>query len=248
HTATHASKKLGDFGPDGWNRMLDDMRDIMADYCKTGPTILLGHSMGSLLAQQFVTRYGDQLDALVLSGSPGFSPKPLLWLGLLATWWEHRRLGPLTNSPLLEDQVFGSANKPFDTADDTGTGFEWLTTDSVEVKKYIDDPWCGFVPFPASLMQMNQGILAAQTQSAIAKIPKDLPIYVFSGELDPLHGRMRNIERMLKQWARVGIEVTLRIYKGGRHELLNDLYFDEVTADLVAWLNENVGSENVGSE
>ena len=76
---------LGDFGLDGWNRILEDMQAIISSYSNPGPTILLGHGMGGLMAQQYVTRYSD-VDALVLSGSPGFTPPALLRMGLLVPW------------------------------------------------------------------------------------------------------------------------------------------------------------------
>lgn len=129
---------LGDFGLDGWNRILEDMQAIISSYSNPGPTILLGHGMGGLMAQQYVTRYSD-VDALVLSGSPGFTPPALLRMGLLVPWeggGKALRLGPLKESVFMTRQLFGAPNGAF-ASNGESTGFEWLTTDKDAMHRYM---------------------------------------------------------------------------------------------------------------
>ena len=133
-------------------------------------------------------------------------------------------------------QLFGTPNGAFATNEDS-TGFEWLTTDRAAMQRYIDDPWCGFVPFPASLKGMYRGMLSAQSRPAYLNIPSTLPVYLFSGSDDPLHGRQAGIRRLIECWSSAGIKVDQHIYEGGRHELLHDVFFDEVSADLINWLD-----------
>ena len=232
------AQTLGDSGPDGWNRTIDDMFQMMQTYATIGkPRILLGHSMGAMLSQQFVTRYGFTLDALVLSGTPGFNPMLLNWVSRFLCWVEDKRLGPRKESTLLANMIFGSANKPFEQDGGETSGFEWLSRDADEVQKYIDDEKCGFVPFPASLGHMFAGVATTQDKHQIRDIPQDLPVYVFSGTDDPVHNDLKNINRLLNAWRGRGLTTTTKFYAGGRHEMFNEINRDEVMSNLIAWLN-----------
>ncbi len=233
----HTATTLGDTGVDGWNRTIDDMFQMMQSYALIGkPRILLGHSMGAMLSQQFVTRYGFTLDALVLSGSPGFNPTLMTWISRFLCWVEHRRLGPLKESSLLSGLIFGSANKPFEQEGVNTSGFEWLSRDPEQVQKYIDDELCGFVPFPRSLGYMFEGVAATQDKSQIRDIPQELPIYVFSGTADPVHKDLKNLNRLLNAWRGRGLTTTTKFYADGRHEMFNETNRDEVMSNLIAWL------------
>lgn len=231
------AKTLGDFGTDGWNRTIDDIFDMMKTYSTLGkPKILMGHSMGAMLSQQFVTRYGFSLDALVLSGSPGFGPLLMNWITRLLCWIEHKRLGPLKESGLLDSLIFGAANKSFEVDNPNANGFEWLTRDEAEVQKYIDDEYCGFVPFPGSLGEIFAGVGTSQDKHQIRDIPQELPIYVFSGAADPVHNDLKNINRLLSAWRNRGLTTTTKFYADGRHEMLNEINKDDVIENLIAWL------------
>lgn len=234
----HTAKTLGDFGTDGWNRTIDDIFQMMQSHSALSkPKILFGHSMGAMLSQQFVTRYGFSLDALVLSGSPGFSPTLMNWITRMLCWIENKRLGPLKESALLSSLIFGSANKPFEVETPNANGFEWLSRDEAEVQKYVDDEMCGFVPFPASLGEIFAGVGTSQDKHQIRDIPQDLPIYVFSGTADPIHGELKNINRLLNAWRGRGLTTTTKFYSDGRHEMLNEINKDEVIDNLIAWLD-----------
>ena len=229
---------LGDFGVDGWNRTIDDMFQMMQTHALIGkPRILMGHSMGAMLSQQFVTRYGFTLDALVLSGSPGFSPMLANWVSRFLCWFEHKRLGPQKESTLLGNLIFGSANKAFEVGIAEPSGFEWLSRDADQVQAYIDDEKCGFVPFPASLGDMFQGVATTQDKHQIRDIPQELPIYVFSGTADPVHNDLKNLNRLLNAWRGRGLTTTTKFYADGRHEMLNETNKEEVVSNLIAWLS-----------
>tara|TARA_R110002073_G_scaffold15927_1_gene61987 strand:+ start:31 stop:948 length:918 start_codon:yes stop_codon:yes gene_type:complete len=231
------AKTLGDFGTDGWNRTIDDIYDMMDTYSTQGkPKILMGHSMGAMLSQQFVTRYGFTLDALVLSGSPGFGPLVMNWVIRFLCWFENKRLGALKESNLLGGLIFGAANKAFEADNPNANGFEWLSRDEAEVQKYMDDEYCGFVPFPASLGEIFAGVGTSQDKHQIRDIPQELPIYVFSGTADPVHNDLKNINRLLNAWRNRGLTTTTKFYADGRHEMLNEINKEDVIENLIAWL------------
>ncbi|MCB1644574.1 MAG: lysophospholipase [Pseudomonadales bacterium] len=230
---------LGDFGPDGWNRALRDLKELIhtlrTNYPSV-PVVLMGHSMGAMLTQQYIELYGDTLDAAVISGSPGFASPFFGWLVTQICRFEAWRLGPLRESALLQNLIFGSANKDFEAGTESPTGFEWLSRDQAEVTKYAEDPLCGFVPFPASLKDIFTGARWTQKVTSVAQIPTNLPLYLFSGTADPVHNQMKDLQRLLDRYRSAGLQVDTAFYEGGRHEMLNETNRNEVTEALISWL------------
>ena len=76
---------------------------------------------------------------------------------------------------------------------------------------------------------------------AFAAVPKDLPVLVISGDQDPVGGMGRGVRQVATDLWRAGVrDVTLRLYPGARHELLNEVNREEVTADLMRWIGQRV--------
>jgi alpha-beta hydrolase superfamily lysophospholipase len=233
---------LGYMGADGWNRSLADMYELghFARGKHEGlKLILLGHSMGSMLSQQFITRYGCSIDALVLSGSPGFKESKLAFINHLLMKFECWRHGPDGTSMLMQNAIFGNSNAPFDGPG--ATGYEWLSRDQEEVATYIADEQCGFVLSPASLIDMSQGSAISQDKLSLLRIPQNLPIYIFSGAEDPVHGEQADLERLVNAYRKRGLtQLSYKLYPGGRHEMFNETNRDEVVTELVQWLEQQL--------
>ncbi|MDC0068335.1 lysophospholipase [Gammaproteobacteria bacterium] len=233
---------LGYMGADGWNRSLADMYELgqLARGRHGGlKLILLGHSMGSMLSQQYITRHGCAIDALVLSGSPGFKESKLAFLNLLLMKIECWRHGPDGASKLMQNAVFGKSNAPYDGPG--ATGYEWLSRDQVEVDAYVADEQCGFVLSPGSLIDLSQGSAISQDKLSLLRIPLNLPIYVFSGSDDPVHGKQADLYRLVNTYRKRGLtQLSYKLYPGGRHEMFNETNKDEVVTDLVQWLEQQL--------
>lgn len=243
HGATGA-QQLGYMGADGWNRVLADAYELNREIARSHPglpIVLLGHSMGSMMSQQYITRYGASIDTLVLSGSPGFKARSINPLPRWILRFENARVGPDGGSAVMQKLLFGGANKPFDRPG--ATGFEWLSRDPREVRKYVEDPDCGFVIATGSLIDLYAGSASAQQPESLAKVPSTLPILVFSGTEDPVHGEREDIQRMLTAFADAGLtRVSMKWYEGGRHEMFNETNRDDVVQDLVDWLNSTLAA------
>ena len=233
---------LGYMGADGWNRALADMYELgqLARGKHEGlKLILLGHSMGSMLSQQYITRYGCSIDALVLSGSPGFRESKLAFIGHMMMKFECWRHGPDGASELMQDVIFRKSNTAFDSPG--ATGYEWLSRDHEEVAIYIADEQCGFVLSPGSLIEMYEGSAISQAKLSLLKIPQNLPIYIFSGSHDPVHGGQADLDRLVDAYRKCGLaKITYKLYPGGRHEMFNETNKDEVLSELVLWLEEQL--------
>ncbi len=232
--------QLGYMGGDGWNRVLADAYEInrhIKSQHPNLPLVLMGHSMGSMLSQQYITRYGNSIDALVLSGSPGFKKGSRIssWITRFEAW----RVGSENISGVLQNMLFGGNNKPFDGPD--ATGYEWLSRDKNEVQKYIDDELCGFVLATGSLINLFAGAGAAQNKECIAMIPRSLPMFIFAGSDDPVHGEQEDINRMVSAYHEHGVEqLDFKFYLGGRHEMFNETNKEEVMQDLLTWLGRHL--------
>ncbi len=233
------SEVLGRFGEDGWNRIIADTHEMVSAHRKEFPglpVVLFGHSMGAMLAERYIELHGHTVDGVILSGSPGFVPS---WQGFvvqLLTRFERWRLGPNGKSRLLEGIVFGGANKSFEATTPDPTGFEWLSRDRDQVRAYVNDPACGFVPCCGSLFDLFEGAAQTQKPRAVRQIPVSLPVLLCSGVDDPMHNEMTNLDRLLAAYRAHGLSVDTRFYEGGRHEMLNESNREAVIGDIVGWI------------
>jgi alpha-beta hydrolase superfamily lysophospholipase len=227
--------ELGYFADrDGWNRVVGDLwqlhQRIRSDHPQM-PVVILGHSLGAFLAQQFISEHGESIVAAVLSGTNG-KPPAVARVGKLIALCERLRLGRHGKSRLLQSMFFGAFNKPFEPA---RTAFDWLSRDTAEVDKYVADPLCGFDSQVQLFLDILDGVSEISKPARQAQIPKSLPIYIFRGSRDPVGG---NIRQLLTAFSAAGLlAVTYKEYPDARHETLNEINRDEVTKDLIAWLN-----------
>src|SRR5262245_51411482 len=230
---------------DGWNICVRDLWQLHQHIARSHrgvPIVMFGHSMGSFMTQQFISEHGDALAGAVLSGSNG-APPASARAGVLLAHFERLRRGQRGKSPLMKRLIFGAFNKPFEPA---RTPFDWLSRDVGEVDRYIADPLCGGFE---STVQLYIDILSSLPDvgrpSRQARIPKTLPIYIFGGTRDPVGS---NIGQLLEAYRAAGLEnVQHRFYPNGRHESLNEINRDEVTGDLVRWLNSIVAHDATSS-
>ena len=230
---------LGHFADEGgWEKVVGDLwtlnRLIAAEQPGT-PIIFIGHSLGSFLGRGFIAEHSDALAGAALSGSSG-KPPAIATLGRLIARAERLRLGKRGKSRLIFQMWFGDFNKPFRPA---RTAFDWLSRDEREVDAYVADPLCGF-PFTTQLaIDVLDALPRVTGRENLARIRKDLPIYVFSGERDPVGANIKGLIADLK--AAGFAKLTTRLYPGARHETLNETNRDEVTRDLIAWLDGVAG-------
>ncbi|NYE56796.1 alpha/beta hydrolase [Carboxydothermus ferrireducens] len=231
-------EEIGYLGPDGFNRMVQDMKELI-DFVKNEnpefPIILFGHSMGSFLAQRYITLYGETLDGVILSGT-SCGPGPIVNLGIFLAKKEVEKYGPKYRSVCLTKLSFGNYNKKFKP---NRTEFDWLSRDAEEVDKYINDPYCGGVFTASFYYDFLRGLKETFRRENLAKIPKELPIFIFSGDMDPVGNMGRGVLKLIKTYEKLGLKnVAYKLYPGGRHEMLNEINREEVVRDIINWLNK----------
>lgn len=224
HGASAEVHGLGDFGPRGFAGVIADMATLTAvarNEHPGVPLVLLGHSMGSFAAQLYLLDHGAELAGLVLSGTAAGDKL----VEAVAASGGGGRL-----------ESFNAAFEP------ARTPFDWLSRDDAEVDAYVADPMCGFELTPQSVQSVFQTTHGASLDPRLAKVSKNLPVLVISGEVDPVTGSNQAFANVLvERYRATGLTaIEHRVYPGGRHELFNETNRDEVTADLIAWLDRAV--------
>lgn len=238
HGRTAEGKTLGFFAEHhGWSTAVDDLHEVSAlarGEVPGGPLVLFGHSMGSLLARSYGARYGTELAGLILSGTPADAGL-LAKVGRVVALTEGRVRGPRHPSKLLDTMSFRAFNKAFKP---TRTDFDWLSRDEASVDAYIADPLCGFVCTDGFFADMLGGLTAVNSR---AGLPATLPVLIISGDADPAGKNGKGVRAVAGLLRGEGVEeVTLTLYPGARHEILNETNRDEVTADVITWLDAHV--------
>jgi alpha-beta hydrolase superfamily lysophospholipase len=236
-------KSAGDLGffaeRDGWLKCVDDLWQInrhIAVKHSGLPIVLLGHSMGSTMAEQFIgdPDRGHALAGVVLSGANG-KPSFMAKLGRAIVLAERARLGPRGKSKLVQSLTFDAFNKSFAP---TRTTFDWLSRDPAEVDKYVADPLCGFPATVQLWLDLLGGWAAVSRPAHRSHVPKALPLYLIAGERDSVSGNTRQLEPWMAEYRAAGfVNLAHKFYPGARHELFNETNRDEVTSDLIGWLD-----------
>jgi len=215
------SDSFGDFGAAGFNQLVEDvvsLRVIAKDEHPRKPYILLGHSLGSFAAQQFILDHGHSIDGLALSGS-----------GILDGLARLAESLPAGEDPMkLMNAAFEPARTPFD----------WLSRDNAEVDAFIKDPLC----FPSLKPEAMQSLLDAFPRLAdprkLREVRDDLPVYIFSGSEDPVGQRLDGLRVLIDRYRSAGLSsIAHDFYTGGRHEMLHETNRRDVITNLLVWIS-----------
>jgi alpha-beta hydrolase superfamily lysophospholipase len=215
-------ESLGDFGTGGWKSLVADMATLTRlARTREGrlPLILLGHSMGSFAAQQYVIDNSALIAGLVLSGSAAVDKLPI---------------DPSQQADLT------AFNRGFEPA---RTEHDWLSRDNAAVDAYEADPLCGFGINKRAMETMVASVMRLVDPAELAKIRKDLPIYIFAGDKDPINHDLEWLKPLAERYRAAGIaNISEKYYPQGRHEMLNETNRDEVMRDLVSWLQKAIAA------
>ena len=200
------------------------------------PYFLLGHSMGSFYARWYAELHPETIDGLIISGTGG--PSPLMPFGRHLADFLSKLHGPRYVSKFMVKCSMGSYCKKID---DTTDGNAWLSRDPQVWKDYAADPKCNFSFTVSAYRDMLTAYTHVNTPEWAGRLPKELPILLYSGDCDPVGNYGKGVEAVYHLLRSAQLEdVTLKLYPGGRHEMHNETNKDEVFADLLSWLGTHV--------
>lgn len=202
------------------------------------PYFMLGHSMGSSLLRQYIQMYGNGLNGAVLMGTVADHKKAALLFGkrlcrVMAAFrgWHYR-------SKMVDNLVLGAYNKKFKPA---RTRADWITSDNENLDMYVADPLCSFMFTVNAYYNVFSGMIGIQRKESVYMIPKGLPVLFVSGADDPVGEFGKGVRKIYEKYRAAGIrDVTLRLYTGDRHEILNETDRDQVYKDLLGWFEKHI--------
>nr|WP_294492674.1 alpha/beta hydrolase [uncultured Mediterraneibacter sp.] len=220
--------------------VLGDMHTLRQRTMKKYPDVpyfMLGHSMGSSLLRQYIQMYGNGLSGVVLMGAVADHKKAALLFGkrlcrLMAAFrgWHYR-------SKMVDNLAIGGYNKKFKTGNSKA---DWITSDCDRLEMYSSDPLCSFRFTVNAYYNIFLGMLNMQRKESVYMIPKVLPVLFVSGAEDPVGEFGKGVRKIYEKYRAAGIQdVTLRLYTGDRHEILNETDRDQVQKDLFEWFEEH---------
>ncbi len=229
----------GNIGKNGFYNIVEDeymITQLMKKKYTNTPVYIFAHSFGSFIGQEYITRYGSEIDGIILCGSAaqtGFEFKIAKILALV----QRKLFGEEKDAKLMEKLSFGSFNKKIDTSDNSN----WLSRDSAEVKKYADDPLCGFTCSVGFYYYFTDGLTKLYNKDKLAKIPKQLPVYIIAGEEDPVGNYGKKVTNLYNLYKGLNLsDLELKLYKDCRHELLNETNRDAITEDIFNWIESRL--------
>lgn len=208
------------------------VHDLIADRHPGLPVIVFGHSMGGLIALNFVARHRHRIAAAAIwnaNFSAGLGGR--LAQALLA--WERMRLGADVPSRLLPRLTFRAwqAKTPH-----ARTPFDWLSRDAAEVEAYIADPLCGWDASVSMWRDVFALIFAGMDDRTLAGIRRSLPLQLIGGADDPATEGGRSVADLAHRLRQLGFSnLASTIYPETRHESLNELNREVIMEDFAAW-------------
>lgn len=221
---------------DGWRHAVDDIEELRRRTARVFPDkpyFLFGHSMGSFLSRTHLIRYPGGLDGCVLCGTGHMSPA-LIAGGKLVADREIRRLGRKAFSARADQLAFGAYNKPFAP---NRTRFDWVSASEANVDAYMADPLCGGDTTLGLFRDMLGGLSVITKRSNIEKMDKDLPVLFIAGDQDPVGEMGKGVSRAYRAFQKAGVrDVSMKLYHGLRHEILNEASRRYVYQDVLDWL------------
>ncbi len=199
------------------------------------PYVILGHSMGSFIARNYMFRYGTGISGAVIMGT-GMPDKRLMVLSRTVAGMQKAVMGSRHVSEMINRLAFGKYNQGIENP---RTEFDWLSRDPERVDRYIADPMCGFTFTVNGFSTLFELILRLHVADNLERIPKKLPVLMVSGTADPVGDYGKGVQKAYNMMQDAGLEnIFLKMYEGDRHELLNETNRSAVAQDICFWIED----------
>ncbi|MCR5081854.1 MAG: lysophospholipase [Parasporobacterium sp.] len=219
---------------DGWKCLVTDVslfnkavRKKYAEKYGNMPCILMGHSMGSFIVRMVAGTYTDVWDKLIIMGTGGTNR--LTGLGKRIARNIYKKNGPRFVSDKMEKMAFGSYTKKFERDDE----ISWLSVDKANRDRYRVDKFCKPKFTISAMLDLLYIQQAANSPIWYRSMRTSKPILLVSGAMDPVGAYSKGVKEVYERLQGMRADVTMKLYEGARHEILNDFCHDEVVKDIL---------------
>ncbi len=221
---------------DGFERVVQDVHEVLHQLREQHgvyPLTIFGHSMGSFIARRYAQHYSSELERVIYCATGATTA--LHVAGNQIAKMLCRVQGAKTPSRIMNKLSFGSFNKNIAKA---VTNFDWLCTDEQVVKKYIEDTQCAFIATNQFFVDLTGGLITIANPKEIKKVRADLPILFISGSDDPVGESGKGVYKVASRYEQAGMkDVTVYMFEGMRHEILNERNKQQVYDVVTRWMN-----------
>lgn len=223
---------LGIWPRDGFERCVDNVYILYEVLRKENPnTVIFSHSMGSFMTQLFMTRYPGVCEKIILCGTGG--PSPMYGAGAMVA----KIIGAFSDknkpSKFLTNVAFGSYNNKYK---DVRTEFDWLSVNAENVDKYIADDYCGFTQSTMFYISFTENLAKLHKKKLMEKISKNTKVLLIAGTEDPVGNYGKAVEGLHNTYKKMGLDSSLILYPGLRHEILNEDEKGKVMQDVLSFI------------
>ena len=236
------------FGPAGsWSWVVQDIasrRQLAKQRFPGIPYFLLGHSMGSFLAREYLIRYPGTVDGAILMGTGQMSPAFIATAKAFIARQIHK-YGEEHPSPAVERLSFGAYNRIFAP---NRTAYDWLSVNPGNVDDFLSDPLCVGNPSTGLFREMLDGLEFICRGEHLTRMDPDVPILFLSGAMDPVGSCGRGVQRAFRSFQAAGVrDVSIRLYPDLRHEILNEVCRETIYEDLFRWMTAHISRQEGAS-
>lgn len=235
HGASVKDKKdLGYFYSENIDFIVDDLYKITKYIKNKYPNLkvtLFSHSMGTLVARNYLKKYDDEINKIILCGPP--TKNSLSTVGIIIA--EILNLFYKKNTPnkILNNMTFGNYNKK----EKLENG--WISENIENVKNYNEDKLCGYIFTTNGFINLYKLMKKAFDKKDWKLKNKELKSYVIAGENDPVIQNKIKFEKLVKFLKEIGYRnVKAKLYKNMKHEILNEKDNKKVYEDILNFINE----------
>lgn len=238
--SVESEAELGFFSDEnGYKYLVEDVHTLtqkMKEKYPNLPYFLLGHSMGSFIVRCYIAKYGKELTGAIICGTCG--PMKVINPAIKAAEMVESRKGKMYRSKFINDLAFGTFNLKFQPIK---TRYDWVSSDEEIVAKYNQDTRCNFIFTARAFHDLFHLIRGCNLSSCFAHTPDDLPLFVISGSMDPVGEYSEGVLKVYKLYIEHNAsDATLKLYPGMRHEILNEVKYEQVYQDILNWIQERI--------
>ncbi|MCR5468905.1 MAG: lysophospholipase [Lachnospiraceae bacterium] len=214
------------------------LRGIIEEKYKSDnlPYFMLGHSMGSYVLRAYLCMHSDGLAGAILVGT-GKEEDSAMKLGMGICKALAKMLGWHHRGKLIKRLSAGPAYKGYNM-DGSDIVNSWLSHNVEDIKNYFADERCTFTFTLNGYYALMDVVLYDNQKENIAKTNKDVPLFIISGEKDPVGNLGVGVKEVYDMYEDAGMkDITWKLYKDDRHEILHEPDRDVVFKDILSWIN-----------